>query len=307
MAFRPGLPPIQLLFVRPCLPGRILAWSVGTHAIALGITAWATWQPDYPQFRLPEREVTRRYAVQYLVVPRLDPKPAADPRHRPASHRGPVASMVVPERFTPNAEESPVATGRAAAQPAALAMELPEDSVAGVGPGLATDPDAARGPSLLARLGFRVPGGGGRMAGPDPRPGLAGGDSAGHGGTKVAELLTADGTACPALRRPPGWTQPGLTVAVAFVVDARGIVDRRSLRVVESPERPQVDFRYYSHIYAVSSTARVDGKLRDAGTAYDSLLTDEVMGHVTNLLFRPAMRDGQAIPSTVLVACQSPS
>jgi len=307
MAFRAGLPPIQLWFQRRGLPRRIFAWSVGAHAVVIGIAAWATWRPDYPQFRVPEADVTRQYAVQYLVLPPTTPRRTTDPEHRPMSRRGPVPSIVVPERFTPNASESPLAAGPAKpAQPVTLAMELPEGSVAGVGPG-ADEVEAPAGPGILARLGFRVPAAGGRTAGLDPRPGMAAGDSAGRGGTKVAELLTADGTACPELRRPPERKDPGLTVAVAFVVDARGIVDPRSLRVVESPERARIDHHFYSHIYAVTSTAHPDGKLRDLAASYDSVITDEVMSHVANLLFHPAMRDGQAISSTVLVSCQSPS
>jgi hypothetical protein len=38
---------------------------------------------------------------------------------------------------------------------------------------------------------------------------------------------------------------------------------------------------------------------------YDSVVTAEVASHVTGLVFRPAMRDGRAIRSTVLVSCQT--
>jgi hypothetical protein len=225
------------------------------------------------------------------------------------SRPGPVAMVAVPEVIPASDPTSQIAGGQAppAGATAILTVALPLDSIASVGAGaLSADPNAPGGPNLLARLGFRVPGAGDRASGLDPRPGLADGDSASPGGTRVAELLTPDGTACPSLRRPPAWGQRDLTVSVAFVVDQRGFVDRRSLRVVQSPERPQTDYHYYPHIYAVSSTGRVDGKLRDVAAAYDSVVTDDVVSHVADLLFRPALRDGQPISSTVLVSCQSP-
>jgi len=307
MAFRSGLPPIQLLLLSRKLSRPILASSAAAHAVAFAIAAWVTWEPAAPQFRAPPLEVTRQYAIQYFVLPPVRPKPATQPERRPVSRRGRLVSIKQPDD-PPTPASAPEAGGNTAPlETGMLAMELPAGSIASVGAAdVAEGPDAAHGPDLLARLGFSVPGAAGPAAGRDPRPGLIDGDPESRGGSQVAELLTAAGTACPSLRRPPSWKERDVTVSIAFVVDQRGIVEPRTLRVVQSPERPQTDYRYYSHIYAVSSTARIDGKLRDLAAAYDSVMTDEVMSHVANLLFRPATRDGQPIPSTVLVSCQSP-
>ena len=49
---------------------------------------------------------------------------------------------------------------------------------------------------------------------------------------------------------------------------------------------------------------RVDaGRILPA--ANDSVLTEEVASHVAGLAFRPALREGQAIRSTVLVSCRT--
>jgi hypothetical protein len=93
-------------------------------------------------------------------------------------------------------------------------------------------------------------------------------------------------------------------VAVAFVVDTNGRVDPRTLRVIASPNRPQTENRVHSRIYIVGATAREDrDRLNPA--AYDSLVTHEVASHVADLRFRPALREGGAIRSTVLVSCQT--
>jgi hypothetical protein len=93
-------------------------------------------------------------------------------------------------------------------------------------------------------------------------------------------------------------------VAVAFVVDTNGRVDPQTLRVIESPNRPQSENRVHSHIYIVGATVRDDlERLNPA--AYDSLVTHEVASHVADLLFRPALSEGRAIRSTVLVSCQT--
>jgi hypothetical protein len=121
---------------------------------------------------------------------------------------------------------------------------------------------------------------------------------------RVAELVNGVGSACPELRRPAARASREVAVAVAFVVDTNGRVDPQTLRVIESPNRPQTENRVYSHIYIVGATVRDDpDRLNPA--AYDSLVTHEVASHVADLLFRPALSEGRAIRSTVLVSCQT--
>lgn len=307
MAFRPGLPPIQLFPLRRTVSPPILLSSVAVHLVALAVGTWVIWQPVELRFHAAPIEVTRQYAMKYLVLLPVPPKRAAEPERRPRSRHGLVASMPFPEHLPESASSLDAGVQPKPARSSVVAMELPGDSIAGVGPGdVSGRAGVARGPDLFTRLGFRVPGAGGPTTGRDPRPGLALGDPEARGGTRIPELLSGPGTACPPLRRPPAWRERELTVSVAFVVDARGAVDPRTLRVVRSAERPQTDHRRYSHIYGVSSIAQVDDRLRDLTATYDSVVTGEVVKHVATLLFRPAMRDGRAVTSTVLVSCQSP-
>ena len=48
------------------------------------------------------------------------------------------------------------------------------------------------------------------------------------------------------------------------------------------------------------------GALPDAEPVYDSVVTRDVRQHIAALQFRPALRDGRPIRSSVLVSCQSP-
>jgi hypothetical protein len=129
----------------------------------------------------------------------------------------------------------------------------------------------------------------------------------GRGDLRVAELVTAPGTACPTLRQPPGWKprDGALIVAVGFVVDTQGVVEPSSLRIMQSIDGPREPNQYFSHIYVVGQNRTVDRELRKAGPTWDSLVTDEVVRHVKALAFRPATRDGHAERSTVLVSCQA--
>jgi hypothetical protein len=292
MAFRPGQPrPTHLFLNRRRLSVPALASSAGLHVIAFALVVRLTSPLHVAAPSAPALRVTRAYAVQYLFLPPRTPEPTAKPERRPASRPRPVAPIAVPN---PPASALIVADEGSQAGPPQqprLATALPPGSVAGVGPGIAPGgPDRASGPGPLGRLGFRPPEGG-----PTPR-----------GATRVVELASGAGTACPALRRPPGRREYEVAVAIAFVVDTSGTVDPATLRVVESPDRPRTEQRYYSHIYAVGMTARIDGRMPDAAADYDSVLTEEVATHIRDLRFRPAMREGRAIRATVLVSCQSP-
>ncbi|HEY7637242.1 MAG TPA: hypothetical protein VH763_16945 [Gemmatimonadales bacterium] len=121
---------------------------------------------------------------------------------------------------------------------------------------------------------------------------------------RVAELRVGTGSACPELRPPLELAQRALAVTVAFVVDAHGDVDRNTLRVIESPGRPQTEHRYQAHIYVVGAKVRPDRGRIDP-QAYDSVVSREVASHVADLQFRPALKEGRTVRSTVLVSCQT--
>jgi hypothetical protein len=139
-------------------------------------------------------------------------------------------------------------------------------------------------------LGFRVP-----MTDIEP---------ARRGRERVAELLGTAGSACPELRPPAAWSKRQFAVAVTFVVDTTGAVDPATLRVVESPDRPQTVHQFHSRIYVVGATVQTDSGGTDPA-GYDSVVTAEVASHIAGLVFHPALRDGRAIRSTVLVSCQA--
>jgi hypothetical protein len=171
-------------------------------------------------------------------------------------------------------------------------QELSPGAIAGIGRVIPTPgSDAAPGRGLAGILALRAPPLG--EVGPFRR-----------GLDRVAELVNGAGSACPELRRPAAWANREVAVAVAFVVDTNGRVDPQTLQVIESPNRPQTENRVHSHIYIVGATVRDDlDRLNPA--AYDSLVTHEVASHVADLLFRPALSEGRAIRSTVLVSCQT--
>ncbi len=309
MAFpRAGIRPNQLFFARRGLSRRAFASSAALHAGLFALVTWGARLPHAEPRPAPMLHLNRAHAVHYLAL--LNPEPPK-PRSTLREHR-----PVSPPRLTPvpipqpsSLPASPANEPREAAprEPALLAAELPPGSIAGVGPSVATaGPDAATGPDLYTRLGFRRPQAGGDGQGTDPRPLVGRGAKSGPGISRVAELMSGAGSACPELRRPAGRPNHGVAVAIAFVVDTSGAVDPATVRVVESPDGPRTEHRFYSHVYAVSTTARVDGALSDVPAGYDSLMTEEVASHVRQLRFRPALQHGSLIRSTVLVSCQSP-
>jgi hypothetical protein len=139
--------------------------------------------------------------------------------------------------------------------------------------------------------------------GPDGRTSIGYGDRPGT--IQVAELIGPVATACPALRRADSEQHRQVTVSIGFVVDVHGVVDPVTLHVVESPAKPQTEHRLYGHMYAVAIGARVDPALPQAEPVYDSVVTRDVRQHIAALRFRPALRDGLPIRSSVLVSCQS--
>jgi len=162
----------------------------------------------------------------------------------------------------------------------------------------------ARMPSITLRPGGGPDGHAAGTRGQGSAPGLSA--RAGRGITRVAELIGKSGDACPVLPRPPGTGSDGpVAVAVTFVVDTVGVVDRATLRVVERPGEPPEPTGFIPHIYAVGATVRVDRNLTGAGAAYGTIVADDVLRHVAALRFRPGTRNGRPARSGVLVACQT--
>jgi hypothetical protein len=127
-----------------------------------------------------------------------------------------------------------------------------------------------------------------------------------RGIAKVAEFIGKSGDARPVLRIPRRVGSAGtIAVAVTFVVDTFGAVDRATLRVVERPGEPPEPTGFIPHIYAVGASVRVDRSLDDVQAAYGMIVSGDVLRHVAALRFRPALRNGLPVRSSVLVACQT--
>ncbi len=94
-------------------------------------------------------------------------------------------------------------------------------------------------------------------------------------------------------------------VAVKFVVDSLGAIDRSTLRVVNAPGTPAIATGFIPHIYAVGGTARVNRSLPEALPQYGAIVADDVLRHVASLRFRPGTRNGRPTRSSVLVACSA--
>jgi hypothetical protein len=126
------------------------------------------------------------------------------------------------------------------------------------------------------------------------------------GTSRVAELLANPGEACPELRRPAHLdSEVHLEVAVKFVVDSLGAVDRTTLRVVRAPGIPAIAPGFIPHIYAVGGSAKVDRSLPEALPQYGAIVADDLLRHVASLRFRPGTRNGRPTRSSVLVACSA--
>lgn len=121
-----------------------------------------------------------------------------------------------------------------------------------------------------------------------------------------AELRGKAGDACPELRRPRGGSdaRDALAVAVTFVVDAAGIIDQSTMKVVQAPGMPALRTGFVPHIYAVSATARIDRRLPHAAGAYGPIVVDDVVRHVAQLRFHPGSRNGRPAQSVVLISCR---
>jgi hypothetical protein len=131
-------------------------------------------------------------------------------------------------------------------------------------------------------------------------------DAGRRGTSRVAELLTIPAKPCPELRRPAHLgSEVRLEVAVKFVVDSLGAVDRATLQIVKAPGTPAVAPGFVPHIYAVGGNARVDRSLPEALPKYGAIVADDLLRHVAGLRFRPGTHNGRPIRSSVLVACSA--
>jgi hypothetical protein len=272
-------------------PRQVFASSVVLHVLGFALAGWTTQGRHRALISAPPEHMTRAHAIHYLVLTRPPTRPEPRPERRPPSPPGPVAS--VRASATPPGSVN-VVDSASQSMPRRSALqteELAPGATVGIGQIISTPhSDSTGGRGLAGVLGFRKP--------------TTGIGPANRGLDRVAELVGRAGSACPELRTPAAWSKRQFAVAVAFVVDTNGAVDPATLRVIESPGRPQTEHRVHSHIYVIGATVRVDtGRINPA--AYDSVLTEEVASHVAGLVFRPALIEGRAIRSNVLVSCQT--
>jgi len=176
-------------------------------------------------------------------------------------------------------------------RPALQTEALAPGATVGIGQIISTphsDSTGSRG--LAGVLGFRAP--------------TIGVEPGGRGLDRVPELVRGASSACPELRLPAARTKRQSAVSVAFVVDTNGAVDPATLQVIESPRQPRTDHLFHTRVYVVGLSVRVEpGRIPSA--ADDSVFTEEVASHVASLVFRPALREGRVIRSTVLISCQT--
>jgi hypothetical protein len=294
---------IRLFPGRQPWPRQVFASSLAVHALGFALVGWATHGRLGAPISTSSQRVTRPYAVRYLVLNRLPISPGPRPERRPTRPLAP-AAPVRPSATLPvgvNVVESasqrkplrapqsapPSAPRRPSIQTEALAP----GATVGIGqivPTSHSDSTGSRG--LTGMLGFRGP--------------TAAVEPAKHGLDRLPELVGAASSACPDLPPPAASSTGHSAVAVAFVVDTNGKVDRATLQVVESPGRPRTDRQFHARVYVVGATGPVDHG-RPPPVANDSVLTEDVASHVAGLMFRPALRADRVIRSTVLVSCQT--
>ena len=296
---------IRLFPRRQPWPRRVFASSIAVHALGFALVGWATHGKFGTPVSTSSQRVTRAYAVHYLVLNRLPTSPGPRPERRlsrppaPAAPVRPSAPLPggVVESASQSAAQYTPQTAPQSAQPSGPHPPTLETEAlaAGVTVGIGqiiptTHSDSTAGRGLAETLGFRGP--------------TTAVEPARHGPDRLPELVGAASSACPELRPPAARTKQPSAVAMVFVVDTNGRVDRATLQVIESPGRPRTDHRFLSRVYVVGASLRVDPG-RTQAAADDSVLTEEVASHVAGLMFRPALKEDRVIRSTVLVSCQT--
>jgi hypothetical protein len=300
MAFSPDPERLIRLFPR-CQPWprQVFASSVALHALGFALVGWATHTNFPTPISTSPQQATRTYAVRYLVLNRPPTRLGPRPERRPPRLPAPVAPVrasatlaavvnVVNAASQIAPESAPPSPPR---RPAFEAEALAPGATVGTGQIIApADSGSTGGPGVAAMLGFQAP--------------TIGVDAGGGGVDRVPELVGGASSACPEPRPPGSRTSRQSAVAVAFVVDTNGVVDRATLEVIESPGQPRTDHRFHARVYVVGASVQMDPG-RTPPAADDSVLTEEVASHVARLVFRPALREGHAIRSDVLVSCQT--
>ena len=285
--------------VRQPWPRQVFASSLAVHALGFALVGWATHGKFGTAFSPSPEQVSRAYAVHYLVLNSLPVRPVARSERRPPMRSAPV-TPVRPSAAIPDdgsavesaSQSAPMSTPQTAPRPPTLETEsLAPGATAGIGEIVPTShSDSTGGRGLAGLLGFRGP--------------TTAVEPAGHGLDRLPELVGGTGSACPEPRPSPAGAKRQSAVAVAFVVDTNGRVDPATLEVIESPGQPRTDHRFRARVYVVGASLRVNpGRIPPA--ASDSVLTEEVASHVARLVFRPALREDRVIRSTVLVSCQT--
>jgi hypothetical protein len=296
MAFSSAPEPIVRFFpVRQPWPRQVFASSLAVHALSFALVGWATHGKFGTAISVSPQQVSRAYAVHYLVLNSLPVRPVARSERRPPMRSAPVtpvrpsATLLSDESAV---ESASLSTPQAAPRPPTLETEaLAPGATAGIGEIVPTShSDSTGGRGLAGLLGFR-----GSTAAVEP---------AGHGLDRLPELVGGTGSACPEPRPSPAGSRRQSAVAVAFVVDTNGRVDPATLEVIESPGQPRTDHRFHARVYVVGASLRVNPG-RTLPATSDSVLTEEVASHVAGLVFRPALRADRVIRSTVLVSCQT--
>jgi hypothetical protein len=309
MAFSPAAQrPMRLFPGHQPWPRQVFASSLAVHALGFALVGWATHGKFGTAFSPSPQQVSRAYAVRYLVLNSLPVRPGARSERRPPMRSAPVTpvrpSATLPgdgsvvESASQSAplstpQTAPLSTPQTAPRPSTLETEaLAPGATAGIGEIVPTShSDSTGGRGLAGMLGFRGP--------------TAAVEPAGHGLDRLPELVGGTGSACPEPRPSGAGTRRQSAVAVAFVVDTNGRVDRATLQVIESPGQPRADHQFHARVYVVGASLRMDPGRTPPPAANDSVLTEEVASHVAGLVFRPALRADHVIRSTVLVSCQT--
>jgi hypothetical protein len=286
---------VRFFPVRQPWPKQVFASSLAVHALGFALVGWAAHGEFGAAVSASPQHVSRAYAVQYLVLNSLPIRPVARSERRPRMRPAQVSPVRVPAalpRDVSVVESASQSTPATAPRPPTFGTEaLAPGVTVGIGAVVPTPySDSTGGRGLTAMLEFRGP----TTA---VMPGR-------HGLDRAPELVGGTGSACPEARRSAAGTKRQSAVAVAFVVDTNGRVDRGTLEVIESPGQSRTDHQFHSRVYVVGASLGVH-PARTPPAATDSVLTEEVASHVADLVFRPGMKADHVIRSTVLISCQT--